>query len=166
MALFDVKKDQTPKPNEIDMKASKYNFEIFMAAYGSAREKVGKNRMSKMTQSFSPIPSSTNKQYSGDAEKFLIEREEFMQEYEQLHDIFTLGYLSIANPLKQDGTERRRQIFMLRYIYGIGVSDISERTYLGKTTIVEESQLGFIQFCKATELIIYSRETEPLVEMN
>lgn len=166
MALFDVKKYQTPKPSEIDMKATKNNFEIFMSAYGSAREKVGKNRMPKITQSFSSIPSSTNKQYSGDAEKFLIEREEFMPEYEQLHDIFTLGYLSIANPLKQDGTERRRQIFMLRYVYGIGVNDISDRTYLGKTSIVEESQLGFIQFCKATELIIYTKETEPLVETN
>ncbi|EME7185805.1 ArpU family transcriptional regulator [Enterococcus faecium] len=166
MALFDVKKYQTPKPNEIDMKASKYNFEIFMAAYGSAREKVGKNRMPKMTQSFSPIPSATNKQYSGDAERFLIEREEFMPEYQELHDIFTLGYLSICNPLKQGGTERRRQVFMLRYVYGIGVQDIADRTYLGKTTIVEESQIAFIQFCKATELLIYVNETEPLVKVD
>ncbi|BDQ61558.1 hypothetical protein EfsSVR2332_16360 [Enterococcus faecalis] len=82
------------------MKATRKNFETFMTAYGSVREKVGKNRLPKMTQSFSLIPSTTNKEYSSDAERFMIEREEYMDEYKELEELFSLGYLAICNPLK------------------------------------------------------------------
>jgi hypothetical protein len=165
MPTFNLEKYQMPKPSDVDMKATKYNFEIFMIEYGAVREKVGKNRMPKMTQSFNPTPATPYREYDGDAERFLIEREEYMPEYKELHSIFGNGYLSIANPLKQDGTERRRQIFMLRYVYGIGVQDIAERTYLGKTKIVEESQAGLIQFCKSTGLLIMKEETTELVNV-
>ncbi|BDQ49373.1 hypothetical protein EfsSVR2281_16260 [Enterococcus faecalis] len=101
MVLFDVEKYQIPDPEEIDMKATRKNFETFMTAYGSVREKVGKNRLPKMTQSFSLIPSTTNKEYSSDAERFMIEREEYMDEYKELEELFSLGYLAICNPLKK-----------------------------------------------------------------
>jgi hypothetical protein len=166
MALFDPKKYRIPNSSEVDLKATKLNFETFMIQYGAVREKVGKNRMPKMTQSFNPIPSTPHREYDGDAERFLIEREEYMPEYEELHRLFGKGYLSIANPLKHGGTERRRQIFMLRYVYSIGVREISERTYLGKTAIVEESQAGLIQFCKSIGLLILKNETEPLVDLD
>lgn len=164
MALFDVSKYQLPDPTEVDMKTTRQVFELFMSAYGAAREKVGKNRMPKMTQSFNPIPSTPHREYDGDAERFVIEREEFMPEYMELHKIFTIGYLAISNPLRDGGTERRRQIFLLRYIYGISIQNIADRTFLGTTSIVTESQQGFIQFCKATEMLIYKEETEPLIE--
>lgn len=164
MALFDVSKYQTPEPNEVDMKMTKKNFEIFMTQYGSAREKVGKNRMPKMTQSFDPTPSTPHREYDGDAERFMIEREEFMPEYKELHQIFGQGYLSISNPLRDGATERRRQLFMLRYIYGLSIQMIMDRTYLGKTAIVEESQKGFVQFCEAVGLLVEKEETERLIE--
>lgn len=53
---------------------------------------------------------------------------------------------------------------MLRYVHGIAVQDIAESKYLSKTTVVEESRLALIQFCKEIELLIYSDETEPLIE--
>lgn len=159
MALFDVSKYETPNSEDVDIKATRKNFEIFMTAYGAVREKVGKNRIPKMTQSFGPISSSPHREYSGDAERFMIEREEFMPEYQELHSIFGTGYLSISNPLRAGGTDRRRQMFMLRYIYGLSIQDISENTYLGKTIIVEESQMGFIQFCDKTGLLILKAET-------
>ncbi|EIR4022244.1 ArpU family transcriptional regulator [Enterococcus faecalis] len=164
MVLFDVEKYQIPDPEEIDMKATRKNFETFMTAYGSVREKVGKNRLPKITQSFSLIPSTTNKEYSSDAERFVIEREEYMDEYKELEELFSLGYLAICNPLKNGGTNRRRQIFMLRYVHGIAVQDIAESKYLSKTTVVEESRLALIQFCKEIGLLIYSDETEPLID--
>lgn len=164
MALFDVTKYQTPDSGEIDMKTTKRNFEVFMSAYGAAREKVGKNRMPKMTQSFNPMPSTPHREFSGDAERFMIEREEFMPEYKELHQIFGQGYLSISNPLREGATERRRQLFMLRYIYGLSIQSIMDSTYLGKTAIVEESQKGFIQFCDTVGLLVQKNETEELIK--
>lgn len=163
MTLFDIQKYQIPNLKDVDMKQTKKNFEIFMTAYGAAREKVGKSRMPSITQSYHMETANSDKESTSKAEGFLIEREKFMPEYKELHSIFGLGYLAISNPLKQDGTERRRQIFVLRYVYGIGIQEISERTYLGKTAIVEESQLALMQFCKATELLVYHKVTKPLV---
>lgn len=164
MALFDVSKYEIPSVDDVDMRMTKKGFETFMTQYGSAREKVGKNRMPKMTQSFSPVPGSTNKEYSGDAERFLIEREMFLPEYEELHRIFGIGYLAISNPIREGATDRRRQLFMLRYVYGINVQDICDRTYLGKTSVVEETRLGLIQFCDAIGVLVTKDETAPLIK--
>lgn len=166
MVRFNINKYKVPNSSEVDMRATKKNFEYFMSAYGAAREKVGKNRMPKMTQSFNPIPSTPHREYDGDAERFLIEREIYMPEFNELDEVFWTGYAAISNPLKQEGTERRRQIFMLRYVYGINIQAITERTYLGKTTVVEESGLGFIQFCNATYILVTKKETEPLVKID
>lgn len=164
MALFDVSKYQTPDILEVDMRATRKNFETFMTVYGAAREKVGKNRMPKMTQSFSAMPASTSSEYSGDAERFMIEREQFMPEYRELHSIFGQGYFAISNPLRQDATNRRRQLFMLRYVYGRSVKEICDQIYAGKSFVSEESQKGFIQFCDKVGLLVHVKETERLVE--
>lgn len=164
MALFDVTKYQIPKADQVDMRLSRENFEIFMTEYGAVREKVGKNRMPKMTQSFGPAASSPFREYSGDAERFMIERDEFMPEYKELHSIFGQGYLAISNPLREGGTDRRRQLFMLRYIYGLSVQQICDQTYAGRTFVSDESQKGFIQFCDKVGLLVYSEETAELVK--
>ena len=163
MTLFNIHKYQLPSLSDVNMKMTKKNFETFMTAYGAAREKVGESRLPKISQPFGAKSAAMHREQASDAEKFLIAKEQFMPEYRELHSIFGLGYLAISNPLRQGGTERRREIFMLRYVYGIGVQEISERTYLGKTAIVEECQQGFLQFCHATELIAYSKESKPLV---
>lgn len=162
MARFDINKYKVPQAADVDLKATRQNFEIFMNAYGSAREKVGKNRMPKMTQSFSPMAMTPHREYSGDAERFLIEREMYLPDYEELHQIFAKGYLSINNN-GEEKTNRRRQVFMLRYIHGINVQEIADMKYLSKTTIVEESKIGLIQFCNATDLLITKEETKELV---
>lgn len=164
MALFDVSKYQIPETDQIDMKLTRKNFEIFMTEYGAVREKVGKNRMPKMTQSFGPTASSPHREYSGDAERFMIEREEFMPEYKELHSIFGQGYLAISNPLREGGTERRRQLFMLRYVYGHSVQQICERIFAGRTFVSDESQKGFIQFCSKVGLLVYTDEAEEMIK--
>lgn len=161
MAHFDISKYRVPKAAYVDLKASRENFEVFMSAYGSAREKVGKNRMPKMTQSFNPMPMTPHREYDGDAERFVIERDMFMPDYLELHQIFTIGYLSITD-IGEEKTNRRRQIFTLRYVHGVGVQDIADMKYLSKTTIVEESKRGFLQFCNATNLLITKEETAEL----
>lgn len=164
MVLFDVSKYQTPELEQVDMKLTRKNFEIFMTEYGTVREKVGKNRMPKMTQSFNPVASTPHSEYSGDAERFMIEREEFMPEYKELHSIFGQGYLAISNPLRDGGTERRRQLFMLRYVYGHSIQQICESTFAGRTFVSEESQKGFIQFCGKVGLLVYAEESDELIK--
>lgn len=155
---FDVKKMECPGKESVDLKMTKRNFEIFMTSYGYARERVGKSRMPKLTQTLTSIPATTNKEYSGDAERFLIERETYMPEYKELHQIFGQGYLAISNPLKEGGTERRRQLFMLKFIYGLTIQAIAERMFIGKSTVVDESRQGLIQFCHAVGLLIEKSE--------
>ena len=166
MNLFDVKKYQIPEPDEVDMKATKKNFELFMSEYGSVREKIGKNRLPKMTQSFGPASSTPHREYDSDAERFMIEREMFLPEFQELQNIFMSGYYAIANPTRDGGTERRRKIFILRYILGMNMNDVAERTFLGRTAVSEESKLGFIQFCHKTGLLITVIETENLIKKN
>lgn len=120
--------------------------------------------MPKMTQSFGPAASSPHREYSGDAERFMIEREEFMPEYKELHSVFGQGYLAISNPLREGGTERRRQLFLLRYVYGHSVQQICERIFAGRTFVSDESQKGFIQFCDKVGLLVSSKETLDLIE--
>lgn len=164
MAIFEINKYRTPNINTVDMKETLQNFEIFMSVYSAAREKVGKNRMPKMTQSFSPVSATPSREYDGDAERFVIEREEFMPEYKELHSLFTQGYLRISNPLKEGATDRRRQLFMLRYVYGLNVTKIMERTLLSKTFIIDESRAGFLQFCQVLGIVILKEETKPLIK--
>lgn len=166
MGGFNINKYRIPEPSEVDMIATKKIFEFFMSAYGSAREKVGRNRMPKITQSFELIPATTKREYAGDAERIVIEREMYLPEFIELDRLFWEGYSAISDPLKKGGTERRRQIFMLRYVHGITIQNVTERTYLSKTTVIDESKLGLIQFCKATEMLVMRNETEPLIKMD
>lgn len=163
MVLFDVSKYEIPDESEIDMKTTAINFDIFLSQYESAREKVGKTRIPKMTQSFSTIPASTKKEYSGDAERFLIEKEIFLPEYQELHNIFITGYYAIGHPKKPEVTDRRRKIFMLRYLNGVKVSNVCERLFLSRDVVIEESKKAFIQFCHPIGLIVKTEETAPLV---
>ncbi|EOH94819.1 ArpU family phage transcriptional regulator [Enterococcus pallens] len=166
MALFDVSKYQVPTGADVDMKLTEKNFDIFITQYESAREKVGHSRVPKMTQSFSQIPSSTTKEFSGDAERFLIEREEFLPEYRELHSIFITGYYAISHPKKPDITDRRRNMFMMRYLNGMSVTDISNRLFFSRDVVIEESRIAFIQFCHAIGLLVQNSETKPLVPID
>lgn len=163
MVLFDVSKYELPSESEIDMKITERSFDLFLSHYESAREKVGETRIPKMTQSFSTIPASTKKEYSGDAERFLIEKEMFLPEYQELHKIFVTGYYAIGHPKKPEVTDRRRKIFMLRYLNGLTVLNVSERLFLSRDVVIEESKKAFIQFCHPVGLIITKEETAPLI---
>lgn len=165
MALFDVSKYEVPTGADVDMKLTMKNFEIFVTEYETAREKVGQSRVPKITQTISAMPASTNKEYSGDAERFLIEREDFMPEYVELHRIFITGYCSISHPIKPEITERRRNIFMMRYFNGMSVADIGERMFISRDVVMEESKNAFIQFCHTLGILITNEETKPLVEV-
>lgn len=157
MALFDVSKYEIPLKKEIDMKMTKKNFEIFIRAYKNSRERIGQPLIPKVTQSFSLIPPSTiNK--GAEAERMLIQREEDLEEFQELHQLFAKGFVSISHPIKTEVTERRRQIFILRYLQGFSVNEILDLMPIGKDIVTEESTESMLQFCYAIQLIIKKTE--------
>lgn len=163
MALFDVSKYQIPDNDDIDMTTTKNNFEAFLRAYKNSREKVGQPRIPKTTQSFSLIPPSTINNSSGEAERLLIQREEDLAEFNELHQLFAKGFAGISHPIKVDVTERRRQIFILRYLQGFSVNEILDLVPLGKDTVTDESKEAMVQFCFELQLIVKKSETFRLI---
>lgn len=163
MALFDVSKYEVPSDNDIDMALTKKNFEVFLRAYKNSREKVGQPRVPKVTQSFSLIPPSTKNTNSGEAERLLIQREDDLAEFEELHQLFAKGFTAISHPIKVDVTERRRQIFILRYLQGYSVTEVLDLVPVGKDVVTYESKEAMLQFCHELQITIKKSETSPLV---
>ena len=164
MALFDVSKYQTPQKDEVDLKATLKNFQIFIQAYQNSREKVGQPRMPKVTQSYSLVPPSTANVGPNGLENLMIQREDDVAEFQELHSLFLKGYAGISHPIKPEITERKRSIFFNRYILGLSVSDASEKTWISRDVVIEESAEAVIQFCHSLGLVISKKEVEPFIE--
>lgn len=155
--IFDPSKYTGEKQGKINLAATKRNFFQFVQIYQSARERVGFSMIPKVTQSFSIVPPSKNSNRSGEAETLLINQESALEAFEELHGLFLDGYLAIihSNPEK---TVRRRSIFFLRYFEGILCANITERLYVSKDIVSDESKAALIQFCNKLGLTIYDNE--------
>lgn len=154
---FDLAKYQIPNPKEVDWSVTKSNFEVFLNAYKASRERVGHPRLPKVTQTFSLVPPSTINRGSGQAEILLIQREEALEEFKELHELFVKGYSAISHS-KPDKTERRKKIFFLRYVNGLPVQEILDLLFIGKDTVTSESKAGMLQFCHELELTVLKSE--------
>lgn len=155
--IFDPSKYTGEKQGKINLAATKRNFFQFVQIYQLARERVGHSMVPKVTQSFSILPPSPNSSRTGDAERILISRESTLEVFEELHGLFLDGYLSIIHE-NHEKSVRRRSIFFLRYFNGLTCNEITERLFIGKIVVVEESKSALIQFCNRLELTIYDNE--------
>lgn len=164
MSLFDVSKYEVPSDHDVDMVATRKNFQTFIREYKNSRERVGQPRIPKVTQSFSLIPPSTAGGQSGQAERLLIQREDDLEAFTELHGLFVRGYCAISHPFKSEVTERRRQIFLLRYMQGFTVMEIMDLVPVSKDVITDESKEAMLQFSHALELTIYNQETKLIGE--
>lgn len=160
MSLFDVSKYEVPSDHDVDMVATRKNFQTFIREYKNSRERVGQPRIPKVTQSFSLIPPSTAGGQSGQAERLLIQREDDLEAFTELHGLFVRGYCAISHPFKSEVTERRRQIFILRYMQGFTVMEVMDLVPVSKDVITDESKEAMLQFSHALELTIYNQETK------
>lgn len=163
MSLFDVSKYEVPSNKDIDMLLTRKNFEIFIGAYKNSREKVGQPRVPKVTQSFSLIPPSTSGSNTGEAERILIQREDDMEEFRELHQLFAKGFAVISHPFKAEVTERRRQIFILRYLQGFTVNEILDLVPVSKDIVTDESKEAMLQFSYELKLVVSKSESSPLI---
>ena len=154
---FDLSKYQIPDPKEVDWHVTKNNFATFINAYKVSREKVGHPRLPKVTQSFSLVSLATTNRGSGQAETLLIQREEALKEFKELHELFVRGYSAISHA-KPDKSERRKKIFFLRYVNGLQLQEIMDRLYIGREAASTESRTAMLQFCHELELTVLKSE--------
>lgn len=159
--VFDLTKYQLTEASAIDMRATKRNLVIFLNAYQTARERVNYPRLPKITQSFNLLPPSNNNQRTGEAERLLIQKEEHLEEFQELHNLFVNGYLAISH-INPDATLRRRKIFFLRYLQRLTILQTADRLFISESMLKQETRRGTIQFCDAIGLTILKSETESM----
>lgn len=83
-----------------------------------------------------------------------IREHELYEEFVYLHKIFIRGFLSINHPFKIEITERRREIFFLRFFYGLTILLVSERIHYQRNVVIDDSKVTIIQFTKALNLLV------------
>lgn len=151
---FDLAKYQVKEEREVDIKQTPTNVGVFLKAYFSARSRVGQPREPKLSAMLSIVPPSTNKA-GYEAEQILIENEEAIEEFNELHDLFVKGMAAIEHPFKPDIAERRKKIFYDRFILGKTIYLSAQRSYVSEETVKQESSLGIEQFADSMGIAAY-----------
>ena len=93
----------------------------------------------------------------------LIQRENDITEFQELHELFVNGFIAISHPFRSEVTERRRQLFILRYLQGFTVSEILEMIHVSKDIVTDESKEAMLQFSNEIKLVVKKSESTPLL---
>lgn len=150
MRIFDVNQYEIVGSNLVEWEETKRNVGLFLGAYKMARERVGISQLPKLTMSYSFVDT----EYIAIQESRAFEnRADIKQSFLRLHEDFVIGYSAIMHPWKPEITDRRRTIFMLRYVYGLPGSIVRERIHYQKNIVIEDSKKSIIQFASALSLI-------------
>lgn len=153
MALFDVKKYETPNQKNVDMAKTRYNVGVFLGTYLTARSRVGQPREPKVTSTFALVPIFGSGTNTAAAEEMLIQQEEYEEEFLDLHKLFIRGYSAIQHPFKPEICERRKRIFYDRYINGYSVYVTAQRCMVSEDCVSQEAAIAIVQFAQALELV-------------
>lgn len=156
MVLFDVSKYETPNPKNVDMDSTKYNVGVFLAAYMTARSRVGQPREPKITSSFSLVPPSFSNDNQPQAEQILIQKEEAKEEFMYLNGLFEKGFTAIQHPFKPEISIRRKKIFYDRYVLGNAIFLTARKNHISEETVKQESITAIVQFASSLELVVFS----------
>lgn len=150
MELFDVNKYQLPDVSEVNWDKTIDKIGIFLRSYKVSRERVGVSILPKMTERFTLVHEEIRNNES-------FERSTHFQEYVELHKLFVLGFSAIVHPFRPEFSIRRKQVFMLRYVYGLSIALVSERIHYQKNVIVEDSKISVIQFADALSILVLKK---------
>lgn len=156
MRLFEVEKYELPSVDQVCWKETKINVGIFLSAYKTARERVGVPVLPKSTTTYQFINDEHNRIKQSEE---LNTYEDYRREFLRLNKLFIIGYSSIVHPYRPEITERRRKVFMLRYVYGLSIPLISDRINYQKNIIIDDSKMAMLQFSLSLELL---SEKQPL----
>lgn len=156
MRTFNSGKYELPDFTSIDWQKTKHNVGIFLSAYKTARERMGHKAYPKRAMDYSFI---TNESALVARNQELNDYEEYRDEFIRLTKLFIIGYTAIMHPYNPEMTERRRTIFMLKYLQGLSVIVIGERINYQKNIITDESKLAISQFAHPLSLIELKKPT-------
>lgn len=146
MELFDPKNYQLPDITEVDWKKTNEKLAVFLLSYKVSRERVGVSILPKMTERLTLFQDNYTDQNSN-------KNTTYFQEYMELHNLFVIGLSAIVHPFRPDFSIRRKQIFLLRYVYGLSISLVSERIHYQKNVIIKESKISVLQFANAISIL-------------
>ncbi|WP_366533601.1 transcriptional regulator, ArpU family protein (plasmid) [Carnobacterium maltaromaticum] len=150
MYLFDITEYEMPTYDKVEWAKTKHQVGIFLSAYKISRERNGFSALPKLTTEYTLMTIEANEIQS----TLKTEVHDFYKkEYVHLHRLFVVGYSSIVHPYRPEVTERRRKVFMLRYLYGLNVSTISERIHYQKNIVVDDSKKAMLQFSRSLNLL-------------
>lgn len=146
-----------PDEATVDWTKTKIHLGLFLSAYKTARERCGLPMLPKVATECFLLVTEVETIVSSERVIRLENKEELLE----LSQLFIRGYSAIMHPYRSEVTERRRKVFLLRYLYGLSMELISERIHYQKNVIVEESKLAIIQFGQATDLIVLKSKQLP-----
>lgn len=156
MRTFNSGEYELPDFTSIDWQKTKYNVGIFLSAYKTARERMGFQSYPRRAMDYSFL---TKESTLVARNQDLNEYEDYRDEFSQLNKLFSVGYTAIMHPYNPEMTERRRTIFMLKYLQGLSVVVIGERINYQKNIITDESKLAISQFAHPLSLIELKKPT-------
>ena len=144
--LFDVSQYELEKMNEVDWSKTKHNIGVFLTVYKRSRERVGLSSIPKIS------PQAQLNEIEIQSSKLSINKKD-KEEFEYTQKCFRHGFYAITHPYSPDVTERRRKIFVYRYLQGQSISIVSERINYQKNIIVNESKMGIVQFSASLDML-------------
>ena len=150
MRLFDVHQFELPEKEVIDWEKTKGEIGSMLSSYLVSRERMGLTRMPPIHSTYSLLDQDIPEiKHSS----FVQENQQFKQEFLYFHHLFSLGLTAISHPYKPEITDRRRKIFLMRFVYGLSINHLSDRIHYQKNVIVDDSQIGLLQFANALSIL-------------
>jgi hypothetical protein len=55
-------------------------------------------------------------------------------------------------------TDRRRKIFLMRFVYGLSINHVSDRIHYQKNVIVDDSQSSLLQFANDLSILVLKEQ--------
>ena len=121
-----------------------------LSSYLVSRERMGLTRMPPIHSTYSLLDQDIPEiKHSS----FVQENQQFKQEFLYFHHLFSLGLTAISHPYKPEITDRRRKIFLMRFVYGLSINHVSDRIHYQKNVIVDDSQSSLLQFANALSIL-------------
>ncbi|MDH6364532.1 hypothetical protein M2139_001477 [Enterococcus sp. PF1-24] len=146
MSLFNPKDYQLPSFDEVNWSETVKNTGLFICELKISRERIGYPACPKINQ------------YGEIREEFPVDinkcPETWINDFEFYQKYFLYGFSAIMHPYKPHVTERRRKVFIYRYLHGLQVESIGERVFFKKNIVTDESKISMIQFSTALDLLI------------
>lgn len=131
--MLDLEKYKCPTLEEVDIKATKDNIYTFMHHYNTTSQNYKNTLEMKVA-----LPNA----------------KEVFQEYQELETLFQKGFSAIHRPSSESKTERRREVFVKRFIEKKAICEIIEETTYSRTIIFEDLKVSALQFANALNLVV------------